>query len=108
LFVNIDIAYIYIYIYICKSGILLSTERMAGENSEGTFKYRYIRMYTKTCICEYLFMCIHMYINLHIYIYIYIFMYIYKIGTGGRPELPESVGEEGAYRLLEEIRKGDL
>lgn len=27
-------------------------------------------------------------------------------GTGGRPELPESVGEEGAYRLLDEIRKG--
>lgn len=28
-------------------------------------------------------------------------------GTGGRPELPEAVGEEGAYRLLEEIRKGN-
>jgi RNA 3'-terminal phosphate cyclase-like protein len=27
-------------------------------------------------------------------------------GQGGRPELPESVGEEGAYRLLDEIRKG--
>lgn len=27
---------------------------------------------------------------------------------GGRPELPETVGEEGAYRLLEEIRKGGI
>ena len=26
----------------------------------------------------------------------------------GRPELPETVGEEGAYRLLEEIRKGGI
>eukprot|EP00596_Hydrurales_sp_CCMP1899_P001138 CAMPEP_0119038492 /NCGR_PEP_ID=MMETSP1177-20130426/7455_1 /TAXON_ID=2985 /ORGANISM="Ochromonas sp, Strain CCMP1899" /LENGTH=288 /DNA_ID=CAMNT_0007001153 /DNA_START=148 /DNA_END=1015 /DNA_ORIENTATION=- len=42
------------------TGVLLSTERTAGENSEG---------------------------------------------SGGRPELPESVGEEGAYRLLEEIEK---
>lgn len=29
------------------------------------------------------------------------------LGQGGRPELPESVGEEGAYRLLDEIRKGN-
>ena len=28
--------------------------------------------------------------------------------SSGRPELPETVGEEGAYRLLEEIRKGGI
>lgn len=28
--------------------------------------------------------------------------------SGSRPELPETIGEEGAYRLLEEIRKGGI
>ena len=48
------------------TGVLLSTERTAGEGQEETG----------------------------------------GVTQGGRPELPESVGEEGAYRLLDEIRKG--
>ena len=30
------------------------------------------------------------------------------VGQGGRPESPELLGEEGAYRLLDEIRKGGV